>query len=221
MNIDRTITRCFKESYFPDVWYAIENSLAVCKGKKVLELGSGRGLFSVALKRSGWDFTCVDSLQSCVNMTNLNLKDKGFEPQCQLIKPRTLPFESNTFDAIVCSNFIEFEKSPSLILEEICRVLKPESQLILVTFTPLTPWTIGIVRKFFRPGDRGSIFKPYREVDIRALISQTDLKIEKTKPLIKYSPIQLADKPLGWFKPSVIASYCVKTNPIHALGGIT
>jgi len=54
----------------------------------------------------------------------------------------TLPFVSETFDAVVCTEVIEHVVEPARVLAELWRVLKPGGTLI-VTFPNETNWTIA------------------------------------------------------------------------------
>ena len=82
MKIKQSIQSCILNSYFPEVWYALDNWFALCKGKQILELGSGQGLFSVALSKAGWTVNSVDSSEFAVASTKKRLKSEGFKDSC-------------------------------------------------------------------------------------------------------------------------------------------
>lgn len=218
MNTKKANQKCITSTYFPEVWYAIDNWLAYCKGKQILELGSGQGLFSVALSKANWKVNSVDNIQFAVNATKMRLKKEGFQESSHLIKAQSLPFPDRSFDGVVSVNFLEFQSAMPQIMAELARVLKSGGRAVIISLLPKTPWTIKSVASQLRPGDGLSNFKPLSTKDINALVSGTDLKLEKTVKLAKYLPLQFGKKPLPWFAPSINAYFCVKpefTNEIN------
>ena len=90
----------------------------------------------------------------------------------------------------VCINFLEYQEANADIVKEVSRVLKAGGRAVIITLSPKTPWALKQVASMLRPGNTLKAFKPLSEKDLSALTTGTDLKIEKTVKLAKYSPIQ-------------------------------
>lgn len=207
MNLQKAIQKCVLNHYFPEAWYALDNWLALCKGKNILEVGSGQGLFSVALTKAGWKVNSIDNNQASVQTTKVRLKKEGFPEACHLVNPKTLPFPNRSFDGVVSINFAEFQANPADIFQEVSRVLKPGGRAVFITLSPQSPWALEMVSKTLRAGK----LTPLSESKIKEFISATDLKIEKTHHIAKYMPFAFSGKPLPWFKAGATVSFCTKT----------
>ncbi len=59
-----------------------------------------------------------------------------------------LPFETESLDLVVLPHLLEFSDEPHQILREVERVLRPEGQLVVLAFNPVSLW--GVKRLFTR-----------------------------------------------------------------------
>ena len=88
---------------------------------RVLDAGAGEGPFKPEFAHTryvGVDLAIGDAV---LNYGNLDaISDLVY-----------LPFGQDTFDAVICTQVLEHVPEPSQVLQEICRVLKPEGQLFL------------------------------------------------------------------------------------------
>ena len=87
----------------------------------MLDAGAGEGRFKpefqhtryvgidLAVGDVDWDYSDLDAVSNLVNM----------------------PFAENTFDLVLCNQVLEHVAEPSLVLEEITRILKPGGKMIL------------------------------------------------------------------------------------------
>ncbi len=134
--IENLIARRFDElcQTFPDQieendsrLKAIINQLGVLKGKKILEVGCGKGRVSRILKKQGADIYGIDIseqlLKSAKDITRSHfLKAEAY----------AIPFKSNYFDAVVLLEVIEHIPDLSRALKEISRVIKSDGKLVIV-----------------------------------------------------------------------------------------
>lgn len=85
------------------------------KGKKILDLGSGRGGYSYKLLGEGAHLTALDITMDYFQ----NIRGVGFV----LGDAVKMPFKNNSFDFVFCSSLIEHIKNPDSLIKEIERVL--------------------------------------------------------------------------------------------------
>jgi SAM-dependent methyltransferase len=62
-----------------------------------------------------------------------------------LARPEELPIDGQCIDLIALPHLLEFSPRPHLLLREVERVLRPEGQLLVAGFNPLSLW--GLKRK--------------------------------------------------------------------------
>jgi SAM-dependent methyltransferase len=72
----------------------------------------------------------------------------GLEPGCSLrTDPRHLPLAAQSADLVVLPHVLEFDPDPHQILREAERVLRPEGQIVIAGFNPLSLW--GLKRRLW------------------------------------------------------------------------
>lgn len=89
-------------------------------GKSALDLPAGNGWIGETLAGLGIDVTSAD----------INQEKPGF---AQVNMEVPLPFESESFDAVICCEGIEHVFSPFHLFAELARVLRPGGLLIITT----------------------------------------------------------------------------------------
>src|SRR3989339_962869 len=123
LNISRT-----GERY--SLWEEIVGPL---EGKKLLEIGSGLGMFLLAAKNRGIDATGIEpdreSLEICAEILAANSHDQRIALHSAGEK---LPFEDETFDIIYSTQVLEHVQNPGQVLSEAVRVLKKGGQFNLI-----------------------------------------------------------------------------------------
>jgi SAM-dependent methyltransferase len=60
-----------------------------------------------------------------------------------------LPFETESLDLVVLPHLLEFSSEPHQILREVERVLRPEGQVVILCFNPVSLW--GVKKLFAAP----------------------------------------------------------------------
>jgi len=137
-----------------DSWYMtplgayedeLENALVskhvgVVRGKTVLDVGCGTGLYSIRLSESGADVTAVDISSKMIEIARRKAQDRGqyiWYDQADMAK---LPYENRTFDMVVSITTLEFSADPLLALMEMARVLRPGGKLVVGVLNNDSPW---------------------------------------------------------------------------------
>jgi ubiquinone/menaquinone biosynthesis C-methylase UbiE len=101
----------------------------VKQGDKILEVASGPGYLAIDLSKSGtYEITGIDISYSFVEIARTNAKEAGAQVnfiQGNVVK---MPFPDNTFDFIACTAAFKNFHNPAEALNEMFRVLKPNSK---------------------------------------------------------------------------------------------
>jgi ubiquinone/menaquinone biosynthesis C-methylase UbiE len=90
-------------------------------GNRVLDVGCGDGYGTYKLHELGYKAVGADLSVEMITKAKERLFDIPFF-QADI---GDLPFQSNSFDAILCINVLEWTETPALALKELRRVLKP------------------------------------------------------------------------------------------------
>ena len=137
-----------------DSWYMtplgayedeLENALVfkhvgVVRGKTVLDVGCGTGLYSIRLSEGGADVTAVDISSKMIEIARHKAQDRGqyiWYDQADMAK---LPYENRTFDMVVSITALEFATDPLPVLMEMARVLRPGGKLVVGVLNNDSPW---------------------------------------------------------------------------------
>jgi ubiquinone/menaquinone biosynthesis C-methylase UbiE len=105
-------------------------------GGRVLDLGVGTGAFSLALAgkvSAPLRIEGVELSPSVLLRASLNLDRAGVETRLHLRDVKDLPFEENTFDAVIGAHVLEHLDDPFAGLSEMVRLLKPGGPLVVAT----------------------------------------------------------------------------------------
>ncbi|MDQ3879444.1 MAG: class I SAM-dependent methyltransferase, partial [Actinomycetota bacterium] len=102
-------------------------------GARVLEIGCGAGMLSVALAHRGFDVTATDSsaemLQAAAEAAARDRVHIGLVRADALV----LPVPAQTFDLVAAVGVLPWVSSPQRALAEIARVLKPGGAAVVTS----------------------------------------------------------------------------------------
>jgi methionine biosynthesis protein MetW len=98
------------------------------KGMKVLDLGCGIGLLAKELNKYKIDLHGADITEWALN----EARKKGYKTKLVNLE-ENLPFESNSFDVVICLETIEHMHNVTELMTEINRILKKGGATIIST----------------------------------------------------------------------------------------
>ncbi|GGF33781.1 methyltransferase [Halobacillus andaensis] len=106
----------------------------VKKGHSIADLGCGDGYGSYKLAQAGYQVTGLDLSEEMIELAKSRLAHETLHfVQGDLVQ---LPFEGESFDAIMAINCLEWVEVPYQGLEEMKRVLKPGGKLCIGVLGP-------------------------------------------------------------------------------------
>ncbi len=155
--------------------------------KQILINGIGSGLDIPYLPDSAC-YTGTDITPAMLARAKKRAQNHTVDIKLQLADSHALPFEDDSFDAIIMHLILAVVPKPDVALKEACRVLKPGGQ-------------IYIFDKFIKPGQL-AIGRRLLNIFIRHVATRTDVVFEdilNTCPQLKI----IHDEPAlakGWFR---------------------
>ena len=149
-------------------------SLALeCRGKSVLEYGSGSGLACFDLAAAGARVAAIDISDVAIEKGRREAARRGIEVDFRVGDAERMPFGQASFD-LVCGSGILHHLRIAPALDEVARVLKPGGRAVFIEpmghnpllrlFRWLTPSLRSPDERALRPQDLALFQGRYREV---------------------------------------------------------
>lgn len=102
------------------------------EGLRLLELGSGIGLVSIAAVLAGFEVLATDYYEDALRFTRVNVAhNTGVDPATRLVDWRTPPADLGAFDLIVASDVLYEQPYADLIADLLPRVLAPAGRALI------------------------------------------------------------------------------------------
>ncbi len=104
---------------------------------EILEAGTGKGHFALALAKEGYRFTTFDISEQEQKFAKLNLKYFGLDHlvDFRIENGESLSFEDKSFDIIFSVNTLHHLINPYKVIDELIRLLTFEGKIILSDFS--------------------------------------------------------------------------------------
>lgn len=103
----------------------------------ILEVGTGKGYFTIELAKEGYEFTSIDISNGEQEFARLNVKYSGFEKlvDFRIENAERLSFDDASFDVIFSINTIHHLTNPIKVIDELIRIVTFEGKIIISDFT--------------------------------------------------------------------------------------
>jgi SAM-dependent methyltransferase len=137
-------------------WHALTIAhLPEVRGKRVLEIGCGRGAFARYLAERGADLVAADFSAAAVAHARRRLD--GLDASAIVADIQDIPFPDESFDIVISQETLEHVPDPMRGLSELVRVTRVGGRLVVTTPNYLS--LVGVWRLACR-----IVGKPYSEV---------------------------------------------------------
>jgi ubiquinone/menaquinone biosynthesis C-methylase UbiE len=168
-------------------WYVtVARLLPDLNGKRVLEIGCGRGDFSIWLagKYEGAKVTGVDFSEAAIQTARERASASDSSAEFKVEDAEALSFPDGSFDYVISCECMEHVPRPERMAQEIHRVLSVGGQFILTTenyfngmiLQWLKTWTTG------KPFDSGSGVQPHENFflfwRVKKILERGGLKVK-------------------------------------------
>ena len=109
------------------------DSLALAPNSKVLDIGCGAGLMSLALAQRGFRVHAIDSVEAMVEQARRHAMESGIAKllTVNIGDVYALASEDEAFDLVVALGVIPWLERPELAIQEMARVTRPGGYVIL------------------------------------------------------------------------------------------
>src|SRR3989338_1575296 len=101
------------------------------RGKKILDIGFGSGLYSVAFARAGAETHGLEVNDVLFQIACENARDARVNIDFRVYDGTTFPFTDDFFDYVFSVSVIEHVSDARMMVREACRVLKPGGKFYL------------------------------------------------------------------------------------------
>ena len=130
-------------NFYKSFGYDVEKERKFILGKAyplfgdILEVGTGKGYFTVELAKEEYKFVSIDVSDEEQEFARLNIKYFGFEKfvDFRIENAESLSFGDSSFDIIFSINTIHHLANPVKVIDELIRIVTFEGKIILSDFT--------------------------------------------------------------------------------------
>lgn len=134
------------------------NRVGPLKDKKVIDMGSGNGFYSIAFAEQGAKVTAVEVEQELHDISKENFKAHNIAVEALMYDGVKLPLEDDSIDYAISFSVLEHVDDAKVFLTEILRVIKPGGKFFLAFPNKYWPreshtglWFVTWLPAFFRP----------------------------------------------------------------------
>lgn len=123
--------------YWADLWPSarvLAGALLreVGAGRRLLELGCGLGLDTVAAMAAGFDVTATDYYEQAIHMARANAaRNLDREPAVRMVNWRHWPGDLGQFDVVIAADVLYEKEYATLVAQCLARALAPTGEAII------------------------------------------------------------------------------------------
>ena len=112
---------------------AVLGLLKDIKGKKIIDIGCGSGIYSEILQKKGAEVVGIDISKTLIEIAKSEVKKVEF----RVANIKELPFKNNSFDIAVSALMLGYLENWDRAFSEVKRILKPGGVFIFSILNPI------------------------------------------------------------------------------------
>ncbi len=158
--------------------FILEQAKPLCG--RILEAGTGKGHFALALAKAGHKFVTFDISSEEQRFAKLNIAHFGFEKQVdfRIENGERTSFVDGGFDTVFSVNVLHHLRNPYQVIDELIRLISPQGKLILADFTQEGFKVMDKIHSL--EGNTHEVGK-VRLMDAESYLIKKDFSVKKTK----------------------------------------
>jgi SAM-dependent methyltransferase len=165
---------------------------------RVLDLGSGDGLLTVALATHGALAVGIDIDHSML-LAATSRTERGQPPSARFVRGRLeqLPFRDDTFDVVVAVTVLCLVSDETVAVREAARVLRPGGRMVI---GDLGRWNAWAARRRIKSWFGSRLWRSAHlssAADLTRLLERAGLTVEAVRGSVYYPPLGLLAQPLA------------------------
>ena len=150
-------------------------------GEHILILGSGTGM-DLEYLPSGVKVTAIDAVSAMVRRTKERSETVGIDVDARVGDARSLPFDDETFDAVVLHLVLSVVPKPENVVAESARVLDPDGRVSIYDKFVAEESEPSLLRRAVNPAARFLFADLNRRLE--PMVAGTGLDIGKREPFL-------------------------------------
>jgi 2-polyprenyl-3-methyl-5-hydroxy-6-metoxy-1,4-benzoquinol methylase len=126
------------EVVYPDLAFLFQrmieetlNMMAADKGERILDIGCGRAIDAVELAKEGGECIGLEPSEVMINHAKSHIASLNAHVALVQGVGEELPFETHSFDKVMCKGALDHFLDPQKTVKEISRVLKPNGKAVI------------------------------------------------------------------------------------------
>lgn len=150
----------------------------------ILEIATGKGYFTCALLKSGYEVTTLDVSQEDKEFAKALVAYYGMSEKVKFMicNAENLVFGDGSFENVVSVNTVHHLENPLKVLDEILRVVKPGGKIVLADFTDEG---LKIVDRIHESEGRNHPSSEIRLDELEKYLNAKDIPTERKKDEIE------------------------------------
>jgi ubiquinone/menaquinone biosynthesis C-methylase UbiE len=167
------------------------------RGKRLLDLGCGDGVYSIAASQKGAHVTGLDISESMLEAARVRAAATGASVEWCRASAESVPYDPETFSVVLAVTIFCFVSDALKAMREAHRVLCPGGMLITGELGRYSSWAVGRrVRGWFGSSRwRGAHFWTLGE--LRQLLQQAGFRVTASRACVYYPPSVLPARIVG------------------------
>jgi len=168
-------------------------------GSKALEVAPGPGYFAIELAKLGdYQVTGVDISETFVAIARANAAEANVHVDFRRGNASGMPFESETFDFLLCRAAFKNFTEPLQALREMCRVLKPGGRALIIDLRRDT--SNELIGQAVEEMHLGAVNRMITKLTFRFVLlkrAYTKSEFEQFASQTKFASVAIEEGPIG------------------------